>query len=1473
MFFNKVYTDYGTPKESIITIDKMWEKTVEAGYKAAAITDHTMYAIQKAYDEIPRDENGEKKCKLIAGLQIFCDNDLSDIQMPLEFTVYACDYDGYLTISRLETESQKHIFERNKFQYPCVDHEIMERLLKNNKHVLVLSGGAQGLIIGGAMRKQAEHGFAEKNLSEVAFYEGKIRSIKDAEERINSLETERTNMMALSKKVKLNGEVSVDAVNAKEQAKALKLQIAVIQDDVKSAKAEVAKYLGLYTYEDGDAESLLSEKKAKFQATFDKTSGNLDLKECFKDEMMFYKNMLGHSFLIEVQGMTNLDKRYMQTVCELADELHIPIIASNSAYMPEKLDLTTKKMINAMVANKWVNEIAGEEEGYLKNEVELRDTLRKAVSDVYVEKAIKNMDVIEKHCTFDVKKEKYYPAYPCTEFNENTEEEFGNVLMEAPFLLKKQDKEGKVMPYTKADMLLTIKCYNGSKERYGKMDEEHRKRMEYELSTIMSMQFSDYFLIVCDFFNDIGEKCGHMPEKKLNYLREHYKEMTLEEEVKFINEDQSMPGLTTGFGRGSAAGSIVAYCTGITSIEPIRYNLLFERFLNPERVSMPDVDSDMSKANYRYGVRDIVIDYCCKKYGYNGLCGIATPSTLAARAAVKTMARIYGVWKTGNNMEYAGIAEAMNRIIPDKPGVVLKDYEEEIKEKFKGHSLEKEALAILDFAKKTEGLNVNFGRHACGNIIVGNRDVGAYAPLMMDPTTNQWKIEMDAETAETRGFLKMDYLGLKTLNIITDAARRVYDTYGKYLDLKNLPQDPEVYDHVFAKGYTNSVFQFESNGMKDMLRQFGKKTAKSHDSMTFEDIVLLVACYRPGPMQYLSGIIARRQHTLPDDAVIRVVARKNKNFDNLMKDTGYKFLHFSQLLKAFGILCNEKDKDKAKEYYDAAKTGSFDVFLDRMMKVNGIDEQTARDIATLMGSENAVTLIAKYKEEFRAIVEPTYLATVYQEQVMSIARTLAGYTMGGADVLRRAMGHKKMDVLLAERPKFVDGAVQHGVDKMDAEALFDEMIDFAKYAFNKSHAAAYAMTAYCTAYMKYHYPTEFYASVLNYVELKKYPALIDEATHFNVEVKAPDINKSGAEFTGKNNVVYFGFSGIKGIGTAAAQCLREQNVTYTSFTDFVLHSPSTKSMTKSLIEAGAFDCITENRSAIVSVLDEYYKAKDKITKVEKDITKYNEMLKDLENGVKLDRDKYKITTKTLPTKAKIIEKLDNLKNSLSENTRIITSEILIPTNIVENKKHKLEQERNLLGLYVTMSPVDLYKAPENVTITHIADLYESMLPVNILGIVRDLRVVKRKTDGAALAFFNLEDKSGTIACCLFVKKYKMFGQLVKEDKVLCLNGRVQIDQSSLRENENDDEDEVMDQKLQFVINSVMEAEEEKTSYIMYCSSEEEMETAKADIRERYGVEKGGHALYFMTNLQFDKVNAGFQVTDEFIRSGYEVKEV
>ena len=532
----------------------------------------------------------------------------------------------------------------------------------------------------------------------------------------------------------------------------------------------------------------------------------------------------------------------------------------------------------------------------------------------------------------------------------------------------------------------------GMHKRYGEtLTQELEERKNYELSVIKKMGYVDYFLIVWDY---------------IHYAKTH--------------------DIAVGPGRGSGAGSIVAYAIGITDIDPIKYNLLFERFLNPERISMPDFDVDFSDAK-----RDKVIDYVCEKYGHDHVSQIITFGTMSARMVIRDVARVLDV-------PYAE-ADKLAKMIPNELHITIQKAMEQNRELKEVYDTNPETKKLLDIAMAVEGMPRQASTHACG-IVITKEPVDTYVPLYMRDNTISTQYVMT--TLEELGLLKMDFLGLRTLTLIEDTKEIVKQNRGIDVVFDEEMNDPKVYK-LWQEGNSVGIFQFESQGMTNFMKEL------KPDSL--EDIIAGVSLYRPGPMDQIPRYIA-----------------------------------------------NKKDPEHAVYTHPALKP----------------------------------------------ILEVTYGCMVYQEQVMQIVRDLAGYSLGRADLVRRAMGKKKLDVMAKEREIFihgqvdengnvvVPGCVRNGIDEKSANTIFDEMAEFAKYAFNKSHAAAYAVLSYQTAYLKAYYPAEFMAATMNsYLgNLDKVPYYIDECRRLHIEILKPDINKSFTKFTvEEGNKIRFGLGSIKNV--------------------------------------------------------------------------------------------------------------------------------------------------------------------------------------------------------------------------------------------------------------------------------------------------------------------------------------------------------
>ncbi|MGH8457263.1 MAG: DNA polymerase III subunit alpha, partial [Stenotrophobium sp.] len=573
--------------------------------------------------------------------------------------------------------------------------------------------------------------------------------------------------------------------------------------------------------------------------------------------------------------------------------------------------------------------------------------------------------------------------------------------------------------------------------------EIYRQRLDYELGIIEKMGFAGYFLVVADF-------------------------------IQWAKEN----GCPVGPGRGSGAGSLVAYSIGITDLDPLPYNLLFERFLNPERVSLPDFDVDFCMDN-----RDRVIGYVTQKYGRTHVGQIITYSTMAARGVVRDVVRVMG--------HPYGFGDALAKLIPGVPGATLADTLEEVPELQQRYRDEEDTRGVLDLALALEGVTRGVGVHA-GGVVIAPQALTEYAPLYCKPGGESMVTQFDMKDLESVGLVKFDFLGLKTLTIIQEAVDNILRGRGERIDVLKLPLDDAETYKTYAGGATTAVFQMESPGMQ--------RASTDLKPDTFEDIIALVSLYRPGPMELIPEYCARKRG-----------------------DAKVEYLH----------------------------------------------------------------------PEMEAVLAPTYGIFVYQEQVMQMSQRLAGYTLGGADLLRRAMGKKIAAEMAKQRTVFTEGAVQRGVLPDIATQVFDLMEKFANYGFNKSHAAAYALVSYQTAWLKTHYPAEFMAAVMScdMDHTETVVTMLDECRRMGLKLSPPDINRSYYRFTvpAAGEIVY-GLGAVKGMGEAALEGIldeRERHGPYTDLFDFCRRIDTRKAnkrVLEAMIFSGALDGFGLNRASLLRTL-------------------------------------------------------------------------------------------------------------------------------------------------------------------------------------------------------------------------------------------------------------------------------------------------
>ena len=756
-------------------------------------------------------------------------------------------------------------------------------------------------------------------------------------------------------------------------------------------------------------------------------------------------------------------------------------------------------------------------------------------------------------------------------------------------------------------------CFEGLQERYGDRAEELKPRLTYELETIQKMGYVDYFLIVWDF---------------INYARTHH--------------------IPVGPGRGSAAGSLVSYTTGITNIDPIRYNLLFERFLNPERVSMPDIDID-----FCFNRRGEVIDYVIEKYGKDCVTQIVTFGTLKAKGVIRDVGRVM-------DMPY-NYVDSIAKAVPDDLGMTLDLALKMSPDLRKMYEDDPEVKRLIDTAKRLEGLPRHTGMHAAG-VVISQKPMDEYVPLSRggDGTiTTQFVMT----TIEELGLLKMDFLGLRTLTVIDDAVQLVKKNYGVSLDMDHIDYDDKKVLDLISSGKTEGIFQLESAGMKNFMKELRPES--------LEDVIAGISLYRPGPMDFIPAYI------------------KGKN-------------------------------DKSSITYDCP--------------------------------------------QLEPILAPTYGCIVYQEQDMQIVSDLAGYSMGRSDLVRRAMSKKKTQVMEKERQNFVygneeegvKGCIANGISEAVANKIYDDMIDFAKYAFNKSHAAAYAVVAYQTAFLKYYYPVEFMAALMTSVldNAGKVAEYIMVCREMGIDVLPPDINVGEGKFAVSDGKIRYGMYAIKSIGRPVVDFIvaeRQQNGDYKTIEDFlkrVSGKEVNKRAVENLIKAGAMDGLDGNRHQMITVFPSIM---DRISSDKKSSMAGQMTLFDIAS--------------------------DDIKEEF---------EIKMPDLEEYDKEEFLALEKEVLGVYISGHPLEKYTEllKKNVTAgcrdfmldeeTHKATVADGAMVI-IGGMITD-KTIKYTRNNQTMAFITIEDLLGSVEVIVFAREYEKYRNLLEVDNKVLIKGRAQAEE-------------------------------------------------------------------------------------------------
>ena len=798
------------------------------------------------------------------------------------------------------------------------------------------------------------------------------------------------------------------------------------------------------------------------------------------------------NFYLELQDQHLEEERAIyDDMLKLSRELSIPLAATNDVHYVRREDAKAHDVLLAIQTATTLDDEKRmrfpNDEFYLKSEAEMREIF------AAVPEAIENTNVIAEACAFDFR----FGEYHLPEF---------------------VPPEGM----TNRDYLRKL-CHDGLIARYGDDPAQNLiERLEYELGTIESMGYVEYFLIVWDF---------------INYAKQNK--------------------IMVGPGRGSAAGSIVAYCLAITDIDPIKYNLLFERFLNPERVSMPDIDID-----FCYERRPEVIDYVTRKYGEDRVSQIITFGTMKAKQAVRDVGRALSV-------SYAK-TDQIAKAIPFELGMTIDKALATSPELAEMYESDVETREVIDMAKAIEGMPRHASTHAAG-VVISKAPIDEYVPLYLSDKGPATQFTMT--TIEELGLLKMDFLGLRNLTVIRDALEMIEKNHGVKIDFAKMDyDDPGVYEMI-AAGNTGGVFQLESGGMTQFMKNL-KPTC-------FEDIVAGIALYRPGPM------------------------------------------------------------DSIPKYIDNKKNPAH---------------------------------IRYACPELAPILDVTYGCLIYQEQVMQIVRDLAGYSYGRSDLVRRAMSKKKMSVMLEEKEYFINGkldengeveipgCIRNGISREAAEAIFDDMVSFAQYAFNKSHAAAYGVVAYETGYLKKHYPVEFMAALMTSVmgDTAQIARYIRNCSDMGIEVLPPCVNKSMKKFSVENGKIHFGLLGVKNVGEGAIDAMirarteKGEPRDIFSFINNLEISLVNKKAVESLIKAGACDCLSDNRAAMLAIYESLVESAQNTAK------------KNIEGQMSL----FDLAAESIPAEA---------------------SGGRLPDVAPFDRNIELELEKEMLGVYLTDHPLNSYK--------------------------------------------------------------------------------------------------------------------------------------------------------------------------------------
>ena len=902
------------------------------------------------------------------------------------------------------------------------------------------------------------------------------------------------------------------------------------------------------------------------------------------------------SFYLELQDHGIREQKTVNAVlAQMSESMHIPLVATNDVHYLAAEDAENQEILMCIQMNKTLAEKNAF--AFETREFYLKDTAQMSALFSAFPEAIENTVRIAERCNFDFEFDKLFlPAfYP-------------------PDGLSSKDYLDKL-------------CREGLTRRFAQFDaqgrtynpQEYRERLDYELDVVIRMGYAEYYLIVNDFISHAKSK-----------------------------------GIPVGPGRGSGAGSLAAYCLGITDVDPIRYGLLFERFLNPERVSMPDFDVD-----FCYERRGEVIEYVAEKYGKDHVAQIVTFGTMAARQVIRDVGRVMG-------LTYAEV-DSVAKNVPFAVGMTIDRAMSENKTLADIYDSDPTLRHMIDVAKRLEGMPRHASVHAAG-VVITDKPVSEYVPLAENRGCVVTQFTMN--TIADLGLLKIDFLGLRYLTVISDAEKAVREREPDFDITRADIADPKTY-RMIGSGKTDGVFQLESGGMKSLLVRMKPES--------IEDITAAISLYRPGPMESIPRYLENRKH--PEKITYAI-------------------------------------------------------------------------------------------PELESILAVTNGCIVYQEQVMQIFRTLAGYSYGRADIVRRAMSKKKLAVMEKEREYFLygkkredgsvecEGALAHGVPEQAAIRLYEEMSEFAKYAFNKSHAACYAVLSFRSAYLKAHYPKEYMCALLDSVldNTAKVAFYISECKALGIGILPPDINKSAVTFRAEGDNIRFGMLAIKSVGRNFIGMVVEErkNGAFTSLEDFLTRMPQgelNKHMLESLIKSGAFDCFGKKRSQLLAV---YESAADALAR----------------------RNRMNVSGQY------------DMFSSLSEESAFSSLHIDYPELAELDSMEKLNMEKEIVGIYVSGHPLERYaKTAERMGAVSSADIAQAANPaenelpalrekqtVTVLGLVASKKATVSK-NGQKMAFVTIEDEYGSVEAIVFPKLYETLNAVLEIGKVAAVTGELSFKDS------------------------------------------------------------------------------------------------